>query len=340
MQNQESTVQMESNEIKLTRELKDLPIEHLKCSKYNNYPLNDMDEMEGSILSVGLISPLSVIGPDENGDYFYLSGNRRFTAIKNLNERGETHYTQIPCCIIGDINMPVLVQKLIIESANLETREFDKNARRFNVIKILEDMVKDGILRKSQVCRQAAKYMKISRRYRSMYINIFRNGDDELQDLVSEKTDEKNRISVSKANTIASMPMAEQKDVIEKIKNGENANKVITQHKEKKEVKNASTPLKNEETAKDANIENIDEIEDIDTLYDMFNDESDVDMTIDTTGEIKSLQKEDEREYKTFLNRISRWCKKMGRSSTFSNDELVVIEDMRDLIESVNDDVA
>ena len=151
---------MEEDEIfNLTNVLRNIPIEHLKYSPYNKYDLFDMEDMEGSILSVGLLSPLTVIGPDDNGDYYYLSGKRRFTAIQSLNEKGQTDYKEIPCLIKGGMDVPELVQELMAESANIETRDFDKNARRFKVIRILEAMVQDGTLRKSQVRKQAGKYM-------------------------------------------------------------------------------------------------------------------------------------------------------------------------------------
>lgn len=360
---------MEEDEIfNLTNVLRNIPIEHLKCSPYNKYDLFDMEDMEGSILSVGLLSPLTVIGPDDNGDYYYLSGKRRFTAIQSLNEKGQTDYKEIPCLIKGGMDVPELVQELMAESANIETRDFDKNARRFKVIRILEAMVQDGTLRKSQVRKQAGKYMKVSDRYRSMYLNIFRKGEDGLQDMVGKELPSGRKLSVADADTIASMSKEKQTAAIADLQSGKSVKEVLDTYKTKKKTEtsmnltdrdrseysdmlnpyvdssnndncNVSSDYGNingDSTEDDFNIDDMD----TDDLFGMFNDSvfSKINLDVDTTGSIKQLKKDDEKEYKKFLNKVSMWCKRMGRASSYTNDELKVIEDARTMLEAFDKD--
>lgn len=70
-----------------TGESVSLPLEALRESPFNNFELTDIEEMKSSILSVGLITPLSVARPDEMGAYEILSGGRRFQAISDRYSR-------------------------------------------------------------------------------------------------------------------------------------------------------------------------------------------------------------------------------------------------------------
>lgn len=355
---------MEDNSKKLCN----ISIEKLKPSKLNHFEVNDIEEMQGSIMSLGLLTPLSVIGPDEDGYYNILSGERRYTAIKKITEEGNDEFQEVPCYILDSSDMDEIIQEITIIASNVETRDFDKNQYRFHIIKLLKNLSESGEIKKNKVVAEAGKYMKVSRRYRSMYMQIFEKGSDDLMDMVGKKTTSGVTLTVVDANTIATMDEDTQNKAIEDIKAGEKPKDVIKSIKgtvdeeETKEngIVNDSIESENNEQSQKfmININSADDVHDIDTdsLFEyMKSNRQDTELSFDTTGEFKGLRldsgnntsgsnsekikKENEKEYKHFLFKVNSWCEKMSKSTDFTNEEMEVFESMRYLLEHIDETV-
>lgn len=344
------------------RELKVININDLLSTPKNNYELVDIPELAGNIKSVGLLTPLSVIGPNENGKYEILSGNRRFTAININNEEvtDEDKMTEIPCYILGPITMNATVQKLIIESSNLETRDENKDKHRFNIIRLLKDLADSGDISKSKIVHEAGKYMKMSNRYRSMYLHIFNKGVDELKDLVGTRVnpESKKALSVTDANTIASFDKETQKEVIAELKEGKSPTKAIEERKAIKQnnlKKNIEgNDVETEEETRDLTMNDADReeiidfldngnLEDADTddLFDAFmKDSESLNLSVDTTGELKTMKASDIEDvnYNNFLKKVINWTKSMKKAIDYTNEELETVEAVRDMLETLDAD--
>lgn len=355
---------MEDNSKKLCN----ISIEKLKPSKLNHFEVNDIEEMQGSIMSLGLLTPLSVIGPDEDGCYNILSGERRYTALKKINEMGNGEFEEVPCYILDSSDMDEIIQEITIIASNVETRDFDKNQYRFHIIKLLKNLSESGEIKKTKVVAEAGKYMKVSRRYRSMYMQIFEKGSDDLMDMVGKKTTSGATLTVVDANTIATMDKDTQNKAIEDIKAGEKPKDVIKSIKgtvdeddikENKIVNDSIESGNNEQSQKFMiDINSADDVHDIDTddLFEyMKSNRQDTELSFDTTGEFKGLRldtgnntsgsdsekvkKENEKEYKHFLFKVNAWCEKMSKSTDFTNEEMEVFENMRYLLEHIDETV-
>lgn len=330
--------------------LMEIDIDMLEPSPYNTYEVGDTSDLEGTISMVGVISPLTVVGPDENGKYQILAGERRYTAIKNVNASGKANIQKVKCLVKGTSNLSVRVQKLIIEFSNLETREFDKNQHRFNIIRILKEMADAGEIKEREIVNRAGQYMKISKRYRTMYLQIFNNGDEELMKLMDKDPEGKrSKVTVVDAARISSMKKEERDDIIEDIKDGKKPKDVIKEKtlSGKKEETNTniegtvSTNTNNDEISPDESIEKFMEDDlseyDEDELFKKFQDlDTDTSLDIDTTGEIhKTINKnetEDKENYKNLLKRISSWTNRMKKKEEYTEDELEVIDCIKELV--------
>ena len=209
---------MENYNIITDGELRRIELSLLIPSPLNNYPIGDITSLMGSIKSCGLITPLSVIGPANDGTYTILAGERRITAIRNLIDSGDYSLDSLPCYILGPITMPEIEQKLIIESSNLESRDeadYNKNEHRMNIIRLLKKMADDGSIKHSQIVERAGYYMKGSARYRKMFLQVFENANPIVRGLM-----EKGKIKVTDASKLSYLPDEAQEEIIAQVQMG------------------------------------------------------------------------------------------------------------------------
>lgn len=222
------------------KDVEKIGIKNIEPSGFNSFDAKNYDDLKNSIRAMGLITPLSVIGPSEEGMYQIISGERRYRALSELNEETDGAFSKIPCYIIGPFDMDEAEQKLLIETSNLEIRDdYNKNQHRFRILKILKEMSDethsdDDTPEKKlriELIRDFSSTLKVSNRYGKMYVQIFENGSDDLKDLLS---DDDTSIKISEGAVIANLPDDDEKKAIERIKNGEKASDVI------KDIKSSS----------------------------------------------------------------------------------------------------
>lgn len=82
-----------------------LPLKSLEPSVLNSYEVGDLEDLASSIRSCGILSPLTVVGPNEDGVYEILAGERRYRALSLIQEKDGIEYNQVPCHIVGDSNL-------------------------------------------------------------------------------------------------------------------------------------------------------------------------------------------------------------------------------------------
>ena len=98
--------------------------EQIELNPLNNWSNGDMKDLMESIKNFDLIVPLSIIGPMENNCYRLISGERRFKCLCAIMDETQESM-DIPCFLVGDKNMSEQMQSILIETANLESREID-----------------------------------------------------------------------------------------------------------------------------------------------------------------------------------------------------------------------
>ena len=97
--------------------------------------------MVGTLKSVGLLTPLTVIGPYPSGKYSIISGERRYTGMKKCIEDPDYDgsFDKVPCYVVHGYDTDQTIQELELEIANLETRDSsDKDKHRFKLVSILK----------------------------------------------------------------------------------------------------------------------------------------------------------------------------------------------------------
>ena len=197
-------------------------------------------------------------------------------------------------------------------------------------------MAEDGEIEEKELAKTIGEYLKISDRYRTMYLQLFNNGDEELLALLDKDPEGKRKkLSVSDAAQVSYMDKEVQKEIIEDIKGGSRPKDAIKAHspnKKDKEIPTGEDSVKDEIPVIDNDNDDFDAL-DLDALTRQFEDMSpDLDLDVDTTGEFKTLNIEDNNEQLKFLKRISSWCNKMKKKEEYTEEEFDVIENMKELI--------
>ena len=250
---------------------------NLEPSPFNSFMDEDhdrIDDMVGNIKSLGLITPLSVIGPFDNGNYQILSGERRYQAIKKIRQEEEyaNNYENVACYVVGTKDMDEYEQKLVIESANIETRDFDKNAHILNLVSLLIEMRDSGKISNEQIATEMDKYMSCSERYKRMYKTICARGTEETKEILKS-----GKIAVHEAAKIATMPEEAQKLAAEMINEAENGDVNYS----KKDIMSAVNQAKAESKEIKKNLVNMSETGQINRALESYNANVENDMTDD-----------------------------------------------------------
>lgn len=348
--------------------VQDAKLEYIPLSKLNPSPLNtydstDIEDLLGSIKSCGLLTPLTVSGPDDNGIYEILSGERRYKALSTLHNEDNSTYESAPCYICNTRDQ--YEKQLIIESSNLETRDFDKNEHRLHILEILKQMADEGSIKHQEIVKEAGKYMNCSERYRRMYMEIFKNDNDELNQLVKEK-----KVTVAHASRLAGLDKEKQDDAIDRINQGENAKDILDEYVEKKKEESEDKSFEDiptgesgskedkkpaapnpygdySEAFEDEDFAKLIDNEDMDKIGEaFFKGASNIDPNLETVpgGRLKELKKEevysnseeeDREKAEKRAKDVCRWCDMMMKKTEFTNAEEEAFEKMQELMEYV-----
>lgn len=325
---------------------KKIDIKKIRKNPLNTYNAEELDDLKNSIVANGLITPISVIGPDAEDRYTLIAGERRLNIYTELFESGKEEYSQLPAYIVGNADMGTTEQQLLIEASNLDTRDgYDKQAHYLRVVKLIKQYGTEQGLSCHEYTKLRQQYMKCSPRYARFYEQVFEEGTEALQEMV-----EKGEVSVSRAGRLANMPDHIQKSAIQDLKSGMNQDEVIKkysqiQREEQKGQKNETTkeavtapevltdPLRTPQIP-DIDVDGYDELPDDD--FDFFDDDSENDfddidfnsvdtgfLNCDTTSEIDSkIKQSSDNELHTVIS----WCNRMLSKQTPTEEEWEAIE--------------
>ena len=288
--------------------------EELKPNPLNSFEIGNLDDMKSSIKNYGIITPLSAIGPYDDGTYRLISGERRYRSFSELPDN-EKPSDKLPVYIIGDGNISETYQKLMILVANVETRdENTSSVFKVKLVETLKELVKQGEIDEREIASRMAKYLKTSTRYGRYWARVFNSDNNELKDMVKEDV-----LSIKSAGKILSMEKEQQEQVIKDIKNGESASKAIHNVGESNkaaEQRKEDKPKKLNDLLNQSRI-SLEDLDDIDMEDINVNDichDPDINLASDTSGRIGELFEDydlssDTKENKSHnINAVISWC--------------------------------
>jgi hypothetical protein len=231
------------------RKLEFVDFGNLEPSQFNSYEITAIEDMVGTLKSVGLLTPLTVIGPYPSGKYSIISGERRYTGMKKCIEDPDYDgsFDKVPCYVVHGYDTDQTIQELELEIANLETRDSsDKDKHRFKLVSILKKMAESGKIKEKEIVSIMGKCMRESDRYKRMYVTIFDKGTDSTKQLILDK-----QLSIAEGAALSQLPGKTQDVVANAIKDGVAKKGLLQVVKEtSQEVREAKKALKEIEESK------------------------------------------------------------------------------------------
>lgn len=220
-------------------------------NKSNFYEITDIDELAEDIQLNGLNHNL-VVRPIEDGLYELISGERRYTALKDLVNKGENKFKKVPCKV-SDLND--LDSEIVLIQANAQSRELSE----VDKLKQVERLTELYRLKKSkgekvgQIRKKISQDTGLSPAQIGRYSTISKGLIKELKEVL-----EKGDLSIANASEFAVLSEENQRMILHIIKNEVSINK-----NEAIELKNQ---LKKIEKEKEELLKNRDESKDIDEI--------------------------------------------------------------------------
>lgn len=342
---------------------KNIPLNKLHESPLNTYPTDDIEEVKVSIEESGLIEALTVY-KESDDSYEILSGARRFKALCELQDEGFTvknlKYDAIPCMVIEE-KLEDDEKELVIEKANVVSRESDgRPAHRLRICELLTQIyTRQGRL--DELNNSVfAEYMKVSTQWASIY-NAINKSNELLKNALGQ-----NKVSVEDAGFLAkNFDEKGIKDILKRIDNDENIKDIIADAKKSIKARKDQALINNDKGINQEDFEkfkqNIDrdgyvdksaEDKYLDRVYeddidipdsDFFDDAKatvgDLNIDIDTTGELRGLTADnaEERKQKT-IKTVKTWAKRMHdkKQNALTEEEIETITYVLDQLRDFN----
>ena len=108
--------------------------ENFKFYYIDIYPIIDIETLAEDISINGLNHNL-VIRPIEDGFYEIISGERRYSALKSLVDKGDNKYSKVPCKIV---NLNDVDSEITLIQANAQTRELSDSDKLKQIERLTE----------------------------------------------------------------------------------------------------------------------------------------------------------------------------------------------------------
>lgn len=238
---------MTDNSITTDNRQTKIQIDKIIPNPLNTFEITDIEDLRANIAMNGLLTPLTVLS-DTDDTYILISGERRYHALKQLAKENPA-FQEVPCYVVGNADMPEVEQRLLIESANVETREFDRDSHNFEIARLLMKLGKDKELKRNQLTQQMAEMLNKTNRYARMYFKIL-EADPRIEELVVEK-----RLYVNEASQLAGTEQSEREQIIQHIidedLSAKESRKYLSDRKNGKTDKNRQKPNRTESTKRE-----------------------------------------------------------------------------------------
>lgn len=234
--------------MKQNLEITEIPYEKLRVAEINTYSVSEIEGLSEMIDDVGLMQNLTVVPSEDSDTYDILSGQRRYLAIGLLLQQGKTRYEKVPCHIIDldsiDLGVPIdrdILSTYVVASTNKYRTMTDADKltmiRQFSQI---YDAIKaaggdrDNLKRRDYIAREVGN---MSPRTVQTYLTVDKNAAPEAKEALDNGL-----IDIKGAAELASLPVEEQKKVLEEAPATDLNAEVIQEYKKKKD-KDPSAPM-------------------------------------------------------------------------------------------------
>ena len=168
----------------------------------------ELDEMEEEIRDNGILCPIIVAGPFEDGHFIILDGARRIKALRKIIPN---HL--VPCYVVCDKDTPKGELRLLSLAINGSKRP-DGVEVKMQYAEMLKKQHAEGIYKKRELGKALSELTGVTARCGREYITLAEKGSDGLKESVLM-----HEVTVHDAAKISELPTKTQEEVIAEYKN-------------------------------------------------------------------------------------------------------------------------
>lgn len=186
-----------------------IDINKIKRNEKNFYEIVDVEELAEDIKLNGLNHNL-VVRQLENSTYELISGERRFTALNNLVNEGETLFALVPCKVVDKNDID---SEIILIQANSQTRELSESEKLKQVERLTflyKEKKSNGETVPGKIRELIASDLKLSPTQVGRYERINNNLIPELKELL-----EQGNLTTSNASEFSTLSEENQKVILD-----------------------------------------------------------------------------------------------------------------------------
>lgn len=227
-----------------------IDIDKIKVNNKNFYPIVEIESLEEDISINGLNHNL-VVRRIDGGFYEIISGERRYTALKSLVEKGEKKYKSVPCKIteLNDRDA-----EIVLIQANAQTRELTEldKLKQIERLQALYEEKKSLGEKVSDIRGLISKDIGLSKGQVAKYTNVSNNLIPELRKVLDE-----GNLTISNATEFAGLSEENQKVILDIINKKVEINRIeaVAIKKQLKEVEEEKQRILEREKQKSQEIE-------------------------------------------------------------------------------------
>lgn len=146
----------------------------------SNFELN---RIQAELTEHGLLQPVSVVGPYEDGSYLIIDGARRVNAFRQMASGKEDVY--IPCYVVGDDQTSFEDAKLLAYASNRIKRTND-SVLNLRYTEMVYDLAVRQKIKEQHMSSMIARMTGLSTRMARKYITVVDQGGQKLKEWIRE----------------------------------------------------------------------------------------------------------------------------------------------------------
>lgn len=210
-----------------------IAIEKLHPSEMNEYIVQDVTDLKGSIELMGLQQNLLVRAAGSG--YEVISGHRRLKAMQALHAEGNEQFKKIPCKIIRTTDdIQAELQLLLANSTTRELTGYERTYQAERLQILLKDLKSSGYKFTGRTRQIVADMMGVSSSQVARMDSINKKLTPELKEEFKE-----GNINITTAYELSRLPEEQQREVLQEKEEGQPLTPVVIKEKreEVEEVK-------------------------------------------------------------------------------------------------------
>lgn len=216
----------ESKKQSVAFKVEHIPLDRIQPSPKNNYSVDDVTELKGSIELLGLQQNL-VVRIKDDGTYELISGHRRLKAMQELLNEGNNHFEKAPCKIVKSTDdIQAELQLILANSTTRVLTDAEKTQQAARLHELLQKLQENGYQLTGRKREIVAQLMGVSSSQVQRMDSINKKLTPELKEAFSKED-----INITTAYEASRLPQEQQQEIVQDYREGKSITPSVAMEK-------------------------------------------------------------------------------------------------------------